>query len=114
MKITSVAPLPYAGDDFHYRQRRELSARRIAYRQQLGRLADGAGRERGDVLTATARAKQRLDDVEAALHRLDTGTYGACRSCRRPIEVPRLEAIPEATRCVPCARGATPPAGGRA
>lgn len=40
---------------------------------------------------------------ECALRRLDTGTYGVCSSCDRPIPFERLEAIPEVDRCVVCA-----------
>jgi RNA polymerase-binding transcription factor DksA len=50
-------------------------------------------------------ARQRLDDIDAAVRRLEAGTYGACRTCRRPIPVARLEAVPEATQCMSCASG---------
>jgi len=97
--------VPYVGDDFPLRQRRELSARRIAYREQLARLSERAGVEPDRVLPVLERAKRRIEEIDAALHRLDAGTYGACRSCRRPIPVPRLEAVPEATQCMACASG---------
>ena len=42
--------------------------------------------------------------VEAALVRLDAGTYGACRTCGRSIAIDRLEAIPWAASCIDCAR----------
>lgn len=50
------------------------------------------------------RAQLRL--VEEALERLDTGTYGVCRSCGRPIAPERLAAIPWAATCIDCARAA--------
>jgi DnaK suppressor protein len=40
-----------------------------------------------------------LEDVKAALARLDNGTYGICVLCSRPIEPARLEAIPETPYC---------------
>lgn len=47
-----------------------------------------------------------LADVLAALHRVAAGTYGRCVTCGDPIAVARLDAIPEAARCIGCARGA--------
>jgi DnaK suppressor protein len=52
---------------------------------------------------ADARA---IADVVAALRRLDTGNYGTCVVCKSPIGTARLAAIPEASRCVECARPA--------
>ena len=44
-------------------------------------------------------ADQRLQ-VEAALARLDAGTYGTCVDCGQPIPDARLEVRPEAARCI--------------
>ena len=43
-------------------------------------------------------------DVERALTRLETGAYGICEECSRPISTERLRVLPEATRCVTCQR----------
>jgi RNA polymerase-binding transcription factor DksA len=43
-----------------------------------------------------------LVEIESALSRLATGTYGSCESCGDVIPFERLEAIPYATRCVSC------------
>ena len=48
----------------------------------------------------------QLRQVEDALERLGAGTFGACRSCGRPIAAVRLEAIPWAATCIDCARAA--------
>jgi RNA polymerase-binding transcription factor DksA len=45
-------------------------------------------------------AKARIEEVEAALQRLDNGSYGVCLVCERPIDPRRLEARPEAAYCV--------------
>lgn len=37
----------------------------------------------------------RQEDLEAALRRIEDGTYGICQSCGQPIEPERLEAVPE-------------------
>lgn len=41
--------------------------------------------------------------IQAALERIESGTYGACDTCGEDIGEARLRAIPEATRCVNCA-----------
>lgn len=41
-----------------------------------------------------------LSDVEAALERLEKGTYGICEACGRPIGAERLEAVPATRFCV--------------
>jgi RNA polymerase-binding transcription factor DksA len=47
-----------------------------------------------------------LHDVIAALHRMDTGSYGRCVECDEPIPLARLEVIPAVSECLPCrARG---------
>lgn len=43
-----------------------------------------------------------LRQVEAALHRLDAGTYGDCADCGDSIAWDRLLAQPAAERCAPC------------
>ena len=48
------------------------------------------------------RDLDELSEVEAALHRLDLGTYGACVDCRKPISLPRLRVQPAALRCAAC------------
>lgn len=42
------------------------------------------------------------DQVEAALHARETGTYGVCARCGKTIPPERLAARPEATYCVEC------------
>ena len=48
-----------------------------------------------------------LTRVEAALARVEAGTWGTCGSCGEPIEPRRLEASPWAVLCAACA-GAAP------
>ncbi|CAL9646218.1 TraR/DksA family transcriptional regulator [Streptomyces griseomycini] len=49
-----------------------------------------------------ASARMVLADVEAALTRMDTGTYGTCHLCRRPIQRERLLIVPQARYCARC------------
>ena len=43
-----------------------------------------------------------LDQVEAALRKIEKGNYGLCESCQKPISKPRLEALPFARYCINC------------
>ena len=43
-----------------------------------------------------------LNAVQAALVRVREGTYGACIACGQAIALARLQASPEAERCVSC------------
>lgn len=46
-----------------------------------------------------------LKNVEAALERIEAGTYGKCEVCGRDIPRQRLDAVPQAATCIECARG---------
>jgi DnaK suppressor protein len=48
--------------------------------------------------------RQHLAAIDAALARLDAGTYGGCTSCHQPIAPARLEALPWAALCIECQR----------
>ncbi len=50
--------------------------------------------------------EQHLAAIDAALARLDAGTYGQCTSCHNPIAPERLEARPWAALCIDCQRAA--------
>ena len=45
-------------------------------------------------------AQQTLDDIDAALRRIDEGSYGTCEVCGEPIGAERLSAIPWARLCI--------------
>ena len=44
--------------------------------------------------------ESELTEVQAALERLEAGTYGTCEICGKPIAEGRLEAMPAARYCV--------------
>src|SRR5580692_5518466 len=43
------------------------------------------------------------NEISEAFDRIEEGTYGICESCGKPIPTERLDAIPYARRCTPCA-----------
>ncbi|GAA1030731.1 TraR/DksA C4-type zinc finger protein [Virgisporangium ochraceum] len=61
------------------------------------------GFERAQLTALLAATRRRIAEVDEALHRVDTGTYGVCEGCGRPIARERLEVRPFARRCIACA-----------
>jgi DnaK suppressor protein len=49
---------------------------------------------------------QVLAEIDAALKRIEVGTYGTCQACGREIPVARLEVHPWAALCIEDARRA--------
>ena len=47
-------------------------------------------------------ARNQRDEVLAALARIDNDTYGQCVGCGQEIPEGRLDARPDAARCVTC------------
>jgi RNA polymerase-binding transcription factor DksA len=46
------------------------------------------------------QVESELLEIEAALERVERGTYGTCQACGRPIAAERLEALPATRFCV--------------
>lgn len=58
---------------------------------------------REDVLdTLRGAARAALADIDAALRRIELGTYGSCRRCGTAIPLDRLEVLPMVALCMPC------------
>ena len=53
-----------------------------------------------------------LDEIEAALRKIDKGTYGLCESCQKAIAKARLDALPFARYCITCQSSAESAPGG--
>ncbi len=48
------------------------------------------------------RIARELAEVDAALGRIASGSYGTCSACGGPLGLQRLRAIPEARFCLGC------------
>jgi DnaK suppressor protein len=48
------------------------------------------------------RERLKLQQVAAAIQRIDEGSYGLCTSCREPIRFERLVVFPETRTCNGC------------
>lgn len=94
-------------------KRRQLTAgvtdlmRDVRERSDNTRVTDGQdgvdAEHRDDLDLALLQMRgETLARIEAALRRLEAGTYGVCGECDRPITSERLQALPFAARCRPC------------
>lgn len=87
-------------------QQRESVAQAAAHeataRELAGHTDPDSVTERELAEVGAARAREAVREAEEALERLVAGTYGTCEACHAPIPFERLEAIPQAKRCVGC------------
>jgi DnaK suppressor protein len=58
--------------------------------------------DRDIMVDSAARETREIRDIEAALAKIDAGTYGNCDECGSPIPMPRLEYMPNASHCIAC------------
>jgi RNA polymerase-binding protein DksA len=70
--------------------------------------ADPGVREAEDSVTLSIMGSEEhvLAETQAALTRIESGTYGVCEQCGKPITKTRLAALPYARHCIRCARDA--------
>jgi RNA polymerase-binding protein DksA len=59
--------------------------------------------ERQHAAALIGQARRHLAQIDAAMLRLDDGSFGRCERCGRPIGAERLAARPAATTCITCA-----------
>jgi RNA polymerase-binding transcription factor DksA len=53
-------------------------------------------------LATIAFEQQFMDEVTAALERIEKGTFGCCEECGKTIAVGRLEVLPYSRFCIEC------------
>jgi RNA polymerase-binding protein DksA len=65
---------------------------------------DRATERQGDELLEQVgnAGAEELRAIDAALARIESGTYGVCTNCGEEISPERLETLPYATRCRHC------------
>jgi RNA polymerase-binding protein DksA len=104
-------------------EERERTRKAIAYLHEENRgttedeareLSGGSDNHLADIATHTydreldstleESEEVHLAHVEAALKRIDAGTYGSCENCGKLIQPARLEAMPWVTLCIDCKR----------
>src|SRR4051812_37625972 len=116
-------------DTEHFRQRLEAERRKTAgaiqylHKENPGSLEDETGElvsgsaDNHPADTATETVDREIDytleensgnvlrEIDAALQRIDDGTFGVCAVCGKEVEPERLEHLPWATLCADDARG---------
>jgi RNA polymerase-binding transcription factor DksA len=116
-------------DTAHFRERLEDERRRASdaiqylHKENPGSLEDATGElvsgsaDNHPADTATETVDREIDytleensgnvlrEIEAALQRIEAGTFGVCTTCGEPIEPDRLEYLPWSTQCATDARG---------
>lgn len=67
-------------------------------------LGDQASAEidRNFMLRLRGREQKLLKKIEAAIEKIDSGTFGICEACGQEIDIKRLEARPVTTMCIEC------------
>lgn len=74
--------------------------------QRVGRLSRMDALQGQAMAQETARRREiDMQRIDAALARLDAGSYGYCARCDEPVEPARLALDPATPLCVECARG---------
>jgi len=55
-----------------------------------------------DTLSLEDNLETSLNNVEAALKKIEKGKYGLCEKCGQPIDIKRLKVLPQAKHCLDC------------
>jgi DnaK suppressor protein len=56
-------------------------------------------------LVLSAQAKTAVEEIDRALAKIDSGSYGVCEKCGKEIPRARLKVLPHAPLCVACKSG---------
>ena len=93
--LETKAELEKRVNKIHDHARNPLEADSSEQAAQLGNVAVVSALE--------TEAVEELAEIDAALQRIEDGTYGVCVSCGEEISEQRLEVRPESFECVECA-----------
>lgn len=92
-----LGPLQERFERIHKHHAQESGALPADFAEQATELENAEVLEHLD-----ASSRKDLEQIQAALHRIELGTYGVCLSCHKAIPKGRLLAVPTATRCLKC------------
>ncbi|WP_297107036.1 TraR/DksA family transcriptional regulator [Tessaracoccus sp.] len=94
------------------RVERRIAATEAELESLLKGGSDGAGRDPADVgssnferdqeVSLMANVREMAEQLRLAIHLFDSGEYGLCEVCGKPIGKGRLQVFPRATLCVTC------------
>ncbi|HMH58417.1 MAG TPA: TraR/DksA C4-type zinc finger protein [Galbitalea sp.] len=59
--------------------------------------------ERSQSSAILDQSRRHVDEIDAALIRMDAGAYGLCTTCGQSIALGRLQVRPQAALCIVCA-----------
>jgi RNA polymerase-binding protein DksA len=80
---------------------RGASARDMAHINDTSDMASDAAD--GDLALRIAESETvEASEIERAIEKVDTGTYGLCEVCNKPINAERLQFLPYVTQCIKC------------
>ena len=57
-----------------------------------------------NLLSVEYTLELRLKDINNALDKIKSNTYGICEKCKKEIELKRLKIVPEAKTCLKCSK----------
>lgn len=68
--------------------------------EEMGEAGEDLGHQ--EVEVSRGFLQEKIEQIKKALGLIEKGGYGICEKCGQPIDRARLEANPEATRCIEC------------
>lgn len=87
-----------------YQRKLQIERQILSVQLQNARTQEMSGTANAVEIQIHGRLQVRLDSIERAISRLDTGTFGVCQSCGEDIDADRLAALPSAEQCIDCQR----------
>jgi DnaK suppressor protein len=78
----------------------ERNATEANFSNEIDLASNLEGREM--MFQLTSRDRSELKMIEEAIYKIDTGTYGICEACAKPISSKRLRILPLSTLCIVC------------
>lgn len=102
LRVRLVARMSAQLDDFGTRAKRLAACER-------GSSSEAIALERAVAAVHAYQARELVEELEAALHRIDTGRYGLCEGCGQDLPLPLLTSLPHVRVCRGCTPGSSRP-----